>query len=397
MGIKIILFKEISYMKNKKIVILTSAHEPDDVRIYHKEIKSLMKIYSNITIIAPRVERRIGNYNEKIELLTFQPRKSQFILNYFKPLCEMYKIVKKKNPDILHCHEPDSLLVGYLCIRNHNLNCKLIYDCHEYHPEAISERFPFFLNKIIDRLVFYFENFLAKRSDLIITVNEILVDKFKTFHKNVIKLPNYPCLETLQFEDFNKRPIEFIYIGLISAGRGIYKIIEAVKLLSERGHTFNILLMGRYSSDYLKQKVNYFINKNNLNSYFIFIDEIPFEEVYDYISKAKVGLLFLQPGINRYTIAEPIKLFEYLGNGLAVLANDYSMVKKIIDANDCGVTMDPTDVCAIANSMEEMILNPEKYHRKGLNGKKAILENYNWEKYEPLFLQKYSELLDQQS
>jgi glycosyltransferase involved in cell wall biosynthesis len=382
-------------MINKEIVILTSAHEPDDVRIYHKEIKSLMKIYSNITLIAPKVDQRIGKFDKKIKLLTFQPRKSKFILSYFKPLLEMYKILKTKKPSILHCHEPDSLLIGYIFNRFHNRNCKLIYDCHEYHPESMSERYPFFLKKIIYQLVYFLEKFLSKRSDLIITVNEILVNKFKRFHKNVINLPNYPCEGSLKFHNFEKREIEFIYVGLISVARGIYKILEAVKLLSETDHTFKILLIGRYNTKNLKQEVHSYISENNLKSYFTFMDAIPFDEVYDYISKAKVGLLLLQPEKNRFTISEPIKLFEYLGNGLAVIANSYPMVEQIVEKNDCGITVDPTDVNAIANSMKDVILNSEKFIKKGLNGKRAVLKEYIWEKYEPIFFQKYSEFLNQ--
>ncbi len=378
---------------HKNIVILTSAHEPYDVRIYHKEIQSLLSKYSNITLVAPYVEDKLENFGQDIRLKTFPGRNAK-LFSYVKPLKNIYHIMKSMRPDVIHCHEPDSLLLGYFLIWRHFKRCKLIYDCHEYYPESFGERFPHYLKKIIKWSVLYFEKHLSKKSHLIITVNDILVDKFKKYHDNVIKLPNYPRKESLSLSKSQDRNFEFIYVGIISRARGIFKMIQASELLANKGYSFKILCIGRFQPVSLKQEIESMLKEKKLERYFLFTDEIKPLEVPKYFSDARVGLLLLQPNIHRYTISEPIKLFEYLGNGLPVIASDYPMLGSIVQKYECGVLVDPTDENEIMASMEQSLLYPDQFQEKGRKGRQAVLKYFNWNLYEKLLLRKYEELLN---
>ena len=45
----------------------------------------------------------------------------------------------------------------------------------------------------------------------------------------------------------------------------------------------------------------------------------------------------------------------------------------------CGVSVDPTDPKEIADSIEFLYRNPDLRKQMGENGKKALMEKYNWE------------------
>ncbi|WDU82032.1 glycosyltransferase [Caloramator sp. Dgby_cultured_2] len=105
---------------------------------------------------------------------------------------DMYKIAAEINADVYHAHEPDSFQVAVKLKKN--LNKKIIYDSHEYYPEAFAEHFKG-LYDVAKKFIYIYEKNLAKKADYIVTVNDILVDKFKKWNKNVELITNYPVLE----------------------------------------------------------------------------------------------------------------------------------------------------------------------------------------------------------
>jgi len=369
-----------------RICMLTSGHDPVDDRIFYKEVTSLKKNYDDINIIAPN-ER--NESIQDIKIIGIAQRKN--LRNRFKPALQLYHKGLELNADVYHCHEPDSLIIGYLLKKK--LKCKVIYDSHEYHPEAFAERFPIIFKWIMKKTVYWGERFFAKRADFIVTVNTILVDKFKKYHPDVVLIPNYPKLEMFNFKDneYNNN-IDFIYIGGLAEVRGISKIVEASRILKERKIKFNVRFVGRFISKDYEKEINTLIRDYNLKNEIIYHGYVEHSQVSKILKRAKAGLVLLQPEIHRYTISEPIKLFEYMGNGLPVITNNYEMVRNIIVENDCGILVDPSDPIAIANAMEDILNNPEKWNQKGKNGIKAVKEKYNWEIFGEKLIAIYAEL-----
>ncbi|MFX0135368.1 MAG: glycosyltransferase family 4 protein [Candidatus Hodarchaeota archaeon] len=371
-----------------KIVHLTSGHGLDS-RIFHKELDSLKKISSNITYVLP--EQLNTKEINGIRICGYKTSNTHKYLRRFMNVINLYKNAKELCIDIIHCHEPDSLFVGYILKKK--FKCKLIYDSHEYHPEAFAERVPIIFKWIMEKIVFYIEKFLVKNTDYIVTVNELLVEKFKKDNPNVISIPNYPKLELLNLkDDENDKKIDFIYIGRLARMRGISKIIEASQILKRKNIIFNVHFIGEFCSNDYGVQINTLINKYNLNNDITFHGYIEYGKIHSILKKAKAGLVLLQPDIYRYTICEPTKLFEYMGNGLPIIANNYDIVRNIILANDCGILVDPTDPTAIAKAMEEILKNPKKWNQKGKNGIKAIKEKYNWEIFGEKLRNVYREL-----
>ena len=67
-----------------------------------------------------------------------------------------------------------------------------------------------------------------------------------------------------------------------------------------------------------------------------------------------------------------------MGLGMAVIASDFPKWRNILDSEKCGLLVDPENVEDIKNAIEFMYYNYEKTVQMGLNGRKAILNKYNW-------------------
>ena len=65
--------------------------------------------------------------------------------------------------------------------------------------------------------------------------------------------------------------------------------------------------------------------------------------------------------------------------GMAVIASNFPVWKKIVEKYNCGVCIDPFDVDRIVNVINDLLVNPEKVKQMGENGRQAVMKNFTWE------------------
>lgn len=367
-----------------RICMLTSGHSPLDGRIFYKEVVSLKKIYDDITIIGPYTEKY--SQVDGVKIIGIYNRKNMSIKERIKVLKDLYKKALEVKADIYHCHEPDSLYIGYKIKKK--LKSKLIYDSHEYHPEAFSERYNGLLRVIIKKAIYNYEKIICSKCDAVISVNKILVNKFLKFNKNVVELPNYPVLALNSDEAKNNNKRKLVYIGSISEEKGCTKIIEALKETKEK---FEMIFIGDGGQNYLKnlkKKSQELSNNRSIE----FSGEIPHKDAIDLLSKQNIGFCISQPTNWRYVNTHHMKIFEYMVSGIAVIASDFPMISEIIDSSKCGVLVNPSDGKEIAQAIDYLIKYPEKAEEMGRRGREAVLKKYNWRAIENRLFSLYQNL-----
>jgi glycosyltransferase involved in cell wall biosynthesis len=96
------------------------------------------------------------------------------------------------------------------------------------------------------------------------------------------------------------------------------------------------------------------------------------------LEDADAGLVCFLPAPN-HVEAGPNKLFEYMAAGLPVIASDFPAWRPIVEGNDCGLCVDPADPAAIARAILYLAENPGRRAEMGANGRRAVMERYNWE------------------
>lgn len=359
--------------------MLTSGHDVYDNRIYYKEILSLKKHYDEIYLVAPGKESFVTK--QGVTVKCFKGRTSWH--DRMRPMKEMYQIALEIHADVYHAHEPDSFQVALKLKKK--TGAKAVYDSHEYHPEAFAEHFSYG-KSIVKNLIYRYEKNMAEHADYIITVNNILVNKFKKYNKNVALLPNYPVLSEANIEkEYFKKPV-FVYTGGLRDDRGTMKILEAVKNVK---NDCRFIFIGGFENDSYKEKVENYI-KNELNGRDItFTGKIPHLEVFNYLKCADAGFVLLMPVNLRYVNSEPIKLFEYMMSKTAVIASAFPMMKNIVEGSKCGYTVDPENAISIAKTIDYIAENREEAKAMGLNGYADVVNKYNWSYPEDKLLSLY--------
>ncbi len=115
-------------------------------------------------------------------------------------------------------------------------------------------------------------------------------------------------------------------------------------------------------------------------------------EIVQILAESAAGLVLFHPGPN-HTDSQPNKLFEYMAAGLPVIASNFPLWKEIVEKNNCGICVNPLKVQEIAEAINWVLQNPADAAEMGRNGRKAVLEKYNWETESKKLIKFYEEIL----
>jgi glycosyltransferase involved in cell wall biosynthesis len=365
-----------------KICHLTSVHHRHDVRIFSKELGSLEKAGYEVTVIVAdgKGSEKQNGYNI-LDIGKPKNRIKRIIISTKK----VYKKALEVNAEIYHFHDPELLMFGQKLKKRGK---KVIYDVHEDVPRQILRKYwiPKPLRKLISSKVEKYENHLASKMDYIITATPFIRDRFLKVNKNTIDINNFPILETSQNPAnwIHKKP-EVCYIGSLTKVRGMKEMVNAFASLEN----VKLNLAGNYSPEEFRDELTATQGWERVNE-LGFVNRTQAKEIMD---RSLVGLVTLHPIIN-YIDSLPVKMFEYMGAGIPVIASDFPLWKEIVEKNNCGICVDPNDPRKIQEAIMFIINNQDKAKKMGENGFKLVNEKFNWENEKIKLMGLYKEVVE---
>jgi len=134
-----------------------------------------------------------------------------------------------------------------------------------------------------------------------------------------------------------------------------------------------LLLAGSFESVEFEQDVKALPGWKNVT----FFGKVGRNEIKNILEKSEIGVVTLHP-TKSYIESYPIKLFEYMAAGIAILASDFPHWRTITDPTECAKYVDPKNSAEIQRVLLQMLDNPAETRQMGMNGKLAVQTNYNW-------------------
>jgi glycosyltransferase involved in cell wall biosynthesis len=366
-----------------KITILTSAHPVFDVRIYHKQAKALFAAGYNVTLIAQHERDETVDGIRIIGLPKARNKAQRMIGLTFRLL----RLALKERGDVYHFHDPDLISVGLLLKL---FGAKVIYDVHEDYPASIRQKpwLPFFMRPLLSKVFDVFERTSSYFFDAIVPATDHISTRFN--HKNVVIIHNYPILHpTADTEntDLAGQDNTIIYAGGLVEIRGIRELVQSLEYIDEKWRV-NLKLLGKFPNGHFEKSIKSMPMYSKVN----FLGFVPLEEVNHHLSTARIGLVLFHPAPNHLK-AMPNKMFEYMSATLPVIASNFPLWKEIVEGNNCGLTVDPMNPREIASAVEYLLGRAELIEELGKNGRKAVLERYNWQQESKNLLKLYEEFV----
>ncbi|MEL4455544.1 glycosyltransferase [Lutimonas vermicola] len=390
-----------------RICFLADRHNLFDDRIYWKMAVPLVKRGYTVHYLLIGGEAASGTTDEGVhfkilKLKTFAPNRFlNFFLKRFNPRNNyriMFEEAKRLEADIYHFHD---LWINRIAVKLKNLRHHpvVFYDAREPYAEDymsyVKTHFPLLL-RIFASWINSWEKKQSKNYDLIIANENIVQQNFANVvgEERAVVLYNYTDLAADHQEvPLMEKKYDLIYTGAITALRGAFEIVKAVKKVREEIPEVKALFLGNCYPPEFKERLRSFIDSHNLAHHIELAEAVPYPQVAHYYQLSKIGLVLLQR-IKTFEISMPIKLFEYMAHGLPVIGSDFGHMKSYIQNDDCGIAVDPTDTEAIAKAVVDLLTNHELYERYSDNGKRVSRERYRWELEFEKLMSYYNKALD---
>ena len=110
------------------------------------------------------------------------------------------------------------------------------------------------------------------------------------------------------------------------------------------------------------------------------------------MARSIAGMILFHPEPN-HVDAQPNKMFEYMSAGMPVIASNFPLWREIMEGSECGICVDPLNSEEIAKAIQFIIKHPAKAEQMGKNGRRALVDRYNWEMEEKKLLGFYKKVL----
>jgi glycosyltransferase involved in cell wall biosynthesis len=112
----------------------------------------------------------------------------------------------------------------------------------------------------------------------------------------------------------------------------------------------------------------------------IFTGFVTHAEVSQYVNAADIAVVPV-PAMKQEMWLSPMKLFEYMASGKAVVASAMGQIVHVIREGENGLLVPAGDVQGLANAINQLIDEPDLRERLGKQAREDAVQNHSWEQY----------------
>lgn len=296
-------------------------------------------------------------------------------------------------PDLIHAHLHEGVLVGWLLARW--LRIPLLFDYQgSLSGESLQHGF-LKSGSLLHRLFRFVERRLDRLADAIVTSStagsDELTQTWGVAPERVVSVPD--GVDTSIFHRLNK-PQAFtrlgldeqvpviVYLGLLNRYQGADLLLEAAKLLIQKGRLFHLVMMGFPEEQYRQRAVDL-----HIDGFVSFTGKVDYADAPLLLS---AGDIAVSPKIAS-TEANG-KLLNYMACGLPVVAFDTPVNRELL--GDDGIYARLGDADDLARCLADALSDREQLRLLGRRMRERALAVHSWDRRVALLESAYLRLLD---
>ncbi len=244
------------------------------------------------------------------------------------------------------------------------------------------------LHKLFYKYIALKKQLLLQNASAIVGVSNMVCETVRQREKKVPVITVYNGVNQAMFYPIEKAPsdhFKILCVANLIAIKGHKYLIEAVKMLSERGIDLNVTLIGEGSERSVLESM---VADLGLQDKIVFTGAVPYRQVAAEMRKAD---FFIMPS---YFEALGCVYLEAMASNVAALGVRGCGIDEIITDKENGYLVDPQNPEQIAERILYAIQNPQHHARIAHNGYKTVTGSFLWEHAAATMEQVYAELLD---
>jgi glycosyltransferase involved in cell wall biosynthesis len=202
---------------------------------------------------------------------------------------------------------------------------------------------------------------------------DVIIKKYSA--RNVVSLPN--CVEIKEAQKFNRNyinenPLNLLFFGRIVERKGIDIILQALKILKEKGIDFKFIMAGA-GPDQEKYVREFY---SSLGSAFEFNGVVAGAKKNELLSRCDI---FLLPSL--FGEGLPMSLLECMSYGMTAIVTDDGSMKNVITTGENGIIVEKGSASSLSNVIINLIQDERLLEKIGKNARQYVFENHDPDAY----------------
>ncbi len=303
----------------------------------------------------------------------------KFLISSAKKIENNINTNLKNPPDIIQAEQE---VAGLACLNlSKKLKIPLVIDFHNIWAEELAAMGYIKYDGEQFKNLIQIDQKLVDTADGIIVVNdymkEYFISKFNVDTNKLCIIPPggktlYPNIEEINSKRFQSKKI--VYSGLVNPREHVDLFVKSIPYIHKKNPGVNFSLSDKGES--LKEIKN-ICNFLKITPTFVWYESI--QKAREMLKYSYIGVLPSTNDVPR-KLGTPLKLMEYLSNGMPVVANNIDSWCDIIEKYQIGILTDD-DPEKFGGEINFLIKNEDLYLKMQKNISNLLNEKFSWQKH----------------
>jgi glycosyltransferase involved in cell wall biosynthesis len=213
-----------------------------------------------------------------------------------------------------------------------------------------------------------------------------LVNRYRLDPQRIVVIPNGVDVE-LFHPDFDSQAIRKTlrledgpvigFVGGFQAWHGIDLLVDCFTQVLNEFPQAQLLLVG---DGQIRSQIERRVNNLGIRSKVLFTGLLPQKEIPALLSAIDVGIV-PYPKISQEIWFSPLKLYEYMAAGKAIVASKSGQIAEVIRHGINGLLTNPGDKDDLTRAINILLEDPEKRKQLGTNARSQAVAEHSWDHY----------------
>jgi glycosyltransferase involved in cell wall biosynthesis len=167
------------------------------------------------------------------------------------------------------------------------------------------------------------------------------------------------------------------FVGSFQLWHGIERLVESFAWVLKEVPQAWLLLVGDGPA---RPVVEDTINRLDLSSRVIITGLVPQAKIPEILAAVDVAVI-PYPRLPKDMWFSPLKLYEYMAAGKAIVASASGQIVEVIQDGINGLLVKPGDVVEIAQAITRLLKNPAELDCLGKNARRQAVDRHSWNGY----------------
>ena len=164
------------------------------------------------------------------------------------------------------------------------------------------------------------------------------------------------------------------FVGTLKAWHGLSVLVEAFSVLHAKAPNTRLLIVGDGPE---REAIATDLAQRGLDQASIFTGAVAPEQVPGFLASMDVAVA-PYPALQNFYFS-PLKVYEYMAAGRAVVASCIGQLKTLIQNEENGLLVQPGDAMALAEALLRLRNNSELRAQLGAAARKMVMSSYTWD------------------